>query len=250
MPLATGTAAGASVAALYAARDLRVPIDVEALLPADLGLWPVSRPMAAWLACAVSELGRKSILEFGAGWSSLVLAKALAAAGGGRLTSVEHQPEYIRKDVWEEVQQTAGVDTHLVVAPLQRRLSTHGLLWSYRDVQRQLGSRAPYDLVFIDAPPARYGRTSPLHDAYPFLAAGAVVVLDDAARVEEQTVAKRWLLTYPGLELAVLDPDTARGVAVFVHDGDKRRRLAARAVAGSFRDQWRAFRARQRTATP
>ena len=68
------------------------------------------------------------------------------------------------------------------------------------------------------------------------------MVLDDAARLEEQTVAKRWLMTYPGLELSVLDPNTGRGIAVFVHDGSKRRRLAARAIAGSFRDQWREFR--------
>jgi predicted O-methyltransferase YrrM len=218
------------------------PIDVDRLLPDNLGLWPVSRPMARWLACAVHGLQRRSVLEFGAGWSSLVLAESLAAAGGGRLTSIEHQPKYLREDLWEKAQRAAAVDAALVVTPLHRRLSTYGLLWSYRDLQEKIARRAPYDLLFIDAPPARYGRTSPLHDAYPFLAPGAVIVLDDAARVEEQTTIKRWLSVYPGLELVVLDKATGRGIAVLLHDGTKRRRIAARAVAGTLRDQWRDWR--------
>lgn len=218
------------------------PIDLDAILPPDLGLWPVSRQMAGWLARVIAGLGCRSVLEFGAGWSSLVLAQSLAAAGGGRLTSVEHEPTYMREDVWERVQQTPGVDAALVVTGLHRRLSTHGLLWSYHDVHRMIAPRAPYDLLLIDAPPSRYGRTSPLHDAYPFLAPGAVIVLDDAARIEEQTVTKRWLATYPGLDLVIMDTEVERGIAVFVHDGRKARRIAARAVAGSFRDQWRDFR--------
>ncbi len=224
------------------------PIDVDALLPADLGLWPVSRPMGHWLARAVAGLQRRSVLEFGAGWSSLVLAQSLAASGGGRLTSVEHEPQYLREDVRARVEQTPAVDAVLVVTELHRRLSTHGLHWCYRDVRRRIAPRAPYDFLFIDAPPSRYGRASSLHDAYPYLAPGAVIVLDDAARLEEQTILKRWLSTYPGLELVIMDPATARGIAVLVHDGTKKRRLAPRAVAGTFRDQWRTF--RRARATP
>ena len=51
-------------------------IDVDALLPPDLGKWPVSHPMAKWLASAIHGLGCGSVLEFGAGWSSLVIAEA------------------------------------------------------------------------------------------------------------------------------------------------------------------------------
>jgi predicted O-methyltransferase YrrM len=214
-------------------------IEVDTLLPPDLGPWPVSRVMAGWLALLIHQLQRRSVLEFGAGWSSLVLAKSLEAVGGGQLTSIEHEPQFIRPDLWTRVEHAAAVDTRLIVAPLQRRLSTHGFLWSYAGVSRRLAQRGPYDLVFIDAPPGRYGRSSPLHDAYPFLAPGAIVVLDDATRSEEQTIARRWVATYPGLDLAVLDTRMGRGFAVLVHDGNKGRRLAPRALAGSFRDEWR-----------
>jgi predicted O-methyltransferase YrrM len=228
----------ATVEALYASAD--TPLDIEALLPPDLGRWPVSRPMARCLARLIAGLPRRSILEFGAGWSSLVLSQALAAAGGGRLTSVEHQPQYMADGVWDRVARTPGVDAKLIVTGLHRRLSTHGLTWSYRDVRRMIAPRAPFDLVLIDGPPGQYGRSSPLHDAFPLLAPGAVIVLDDAARGRERAAMNWWLTTYPGLGRVVFDTDAERGIAVLVYDGTARRRLATRAFAATFLDRWRA----------
>ncbi len=232
---------------LYA--SVETPVDVDAFLPPDLGKWPVSRPMARWLTRLVIGLQRTSILEFGAGWSSLVLAHALAARGGGRLTSVEHQPAYVA-DPWARAEAIAGVDTSLVVTDLHRRVSADGLLWSYRGVRQAIAARAPFDLVFIDAPPGRYGRSSPLHDAYPFLAAGAVVVLDDAGRDEEQLVIKRWLATYPGLHLATMDAHVDRGIAVFVHDGSQRRHFVPRAILRTVREEVYRIRTGRRPDAP
>src|SRR5688500_11483075 len=93
------------------------PVGIDAVLPPDLGLWPVSRPMARWLARLIVGLGRRSVLEVGAGWSAVVLAHALAANGGGRLTSVEHKPQYMG-NTWETVQKSPGVDSALVVTGL------------------------------------------------------------------------------------------------------------------------------------
>ena len=217
-------------------------IDVDALLPPDLGKFPVSRAMARWLASVVHALRCRSVLEFGAGWSSLVIAEALAAEGGGRLTSVDHAPQHISLDAWRRVQQARHVDSALIVLPLRRTLSTNGWLWSYKGLRRRLGTRVPFDLVFIDAPPGRYGRTSPLFDVYSLLHPGAVIVLDDAARPGEQRAIARWLATLPDLELVLLDTQAGRGIAVLVRHGGGRPRPALGAVLGTFRDrlmEWR-----------
>jgi len=214
-------------------------IDVEALLPPDLGNWPVSPPMAKWLASAIHGLGCRSVLEFGAGWSSLVIAAALAAEGGGRLTTVEHEPAYLPHEAWRQVEQMASINARLVITPLRRSLSSHGLLWGYQGARKCFRERRPFDLVFIDGPPRRYGRTSTLFDAYPFLGPGMVIVLDDAARPEERTAVARWLATFPDLELVLLDTEAARGIAVLVRHGGARRRLAIRTAVGTFRDQLR-----------
>lgn len=232
---------GSAVEQAYA--NLTTPLDVAALLPDNLGKWPVSLPMANWLAAAIHSLRRSSVLEFGPGWSSLIIAEALAANGGGRLTSIEHQPQYVRPDVWHRVQQKSSVDAVLVVTELRRTLSTHGLLWTYRGLRRRIRSRAPFDLVFIDAPPSpQYGRIATVHDAYPFLAPGAVIILDDAARAQERTAVARWLATYPSLQLVVLDVAAGRGIGVLVHEGTPRRRLEIRAAAATFLDYWRELR--------
>jgi len=232
---------GSVVEEAYA--KLTTPLDVAALLPDNLGKWPVSLPMAKWIAAAIHSLRRSAVLEFGPGWSSLIIAEALAANGGGRLTSIEHQPQYVRPDVWDRVQRKSSVDAVLVVTELRRTFSTHGLLWAYRGLHRRISSRAPFDLVFIDAPPSpQYGRISTVHDAYPFLAPGAVIILDDAARPQEQTAVARWLSTYPSLKLVILDVAAGRGIAVLVHEGTPRRRLDIRAAAATLLDYWRELR--------
>jgi predicted O-methyltransferase YrrM len=53
-----------------------------------------------------------NILEFGAGSSSLVLATALSAAGGGKLTSVEQNPQWCIEK-WAIVKQKENVDCHI-----------------------------------------------------------------------------------------------------------------------------------------
>lgn len=226
------------IQALYYRRD--APFDVDALLPADLGEWPVTRPLAYWLARLVVHYGRRRILEFGPGWSSLVLARGLAECGGGQLTSVDHQPEYLG-ECWRQVEQTS-IDAKLLVVPLRRKLSRHGVLWHYQGICNAIAPRAPFDLVLIDAPPGRFMRTSPLHDVFSLLTPDAIVVLDDAARPREQTAIKQWLKTYPGLELVLLDRNTADGVAVLRHDGTGRRQMAWRAAAWNVREQWREWR--------
>ena len=230
---------------LYESNEL--PFDVDAVLPRDRNPWSVSDPMARLLVRLVVDLPCRSVLEFGAGWSSVVLANALQAAGGGRLTSVEHQTDYLG-DCWDRVARTPLVDATLVVRPLASQLSRHGLLWRYAGLARSIAARAPFDLVVIDAPPGVYGRSAPLFDVYALLAPGAVIVLDDARRPREQTAVARWLATFPGLQLVVLDETTPRGMAVLRHDGNKRRRLAPRTFAGSIRDRLRESRERRRRA--
>lgn len=223
--LFAGTAEDPEIAAIFGGRDQE---------------WLITGYLGQFLARLVRQANRRSILEFGAGTSSLVFATALAQAGGGRLTSIEHQPEYSR-DAWARVEAAAAVDAHLVVSPLLLRASRHGLMYGYYGSARQLAARAPFDLVLIDAPPGKYGRDSPLYQVYDLLDAGAIVVLDDAGRPAEQTACRRWLDTFPGLELVLFD-EQGRGTAVFRHNGDKRRRVDGRSVLGTVHDrllQWR-----------
>jgi predicted O-methyltransferase YrrM len=201
--------------------------EVAALL-APQDEWAVSLGMAALLSGLVKHVAPQSVLEFGAGRSSLVLASALQACGGGRLTSIEHQPRYAEQS-WRRMTQFPVVDANLVHARLSVRFSKHGLLHEYVGIDDALRLRGPFGFVFIDAPPGERGRDTTLLQAAPFLSDGAIVVLDDARRPREQTAMRRWARAV-SIDRIYESDTLGRGVAVL-----QIRRAAAPAFS------WRTF---------
>jgi predicted O-methyltransferase YrrM len=188
------------------------PKENERTLLAPLNEWAVSLGTAQLLAGLVQYLSPQSVLEFGAGRSSLVLAGALQGCGGGRLTSIEHQPAYVEQ-AWQKMMEFTAVDARLVHASLRVRFSKHGLLHEYGGIGDALRARGPFDFIFIDGPPGHLGRDATLLAAAPFLRAGTVVVLDDATRPMEQTAMRRWSRAL-AIEQVFESDTVGRGVAV------------------------------------
>ena len=208
-----------------------LPDAVTAVLPDDSIPYPISRALGRLLACLVLRGGVRSVLELGAGSSSVVLARSLALMGGGRLTSVESWPEWCTEQ-WEAVEQTSGVDAHMEVAVPRFRVLRSGPSFVFATARPAIEARGPFDLLFVDAPQCDYGRDGALPLVLGLLAPGAVIVLDDAGRLQEQWAARRWLQTYPWLSLAGYRPTFGRhGVAVLKVDG----------TASGSRGAWRAW---------
>lgn len=225
----------------------------EALPPLEHVPWTVWRSMGSFLARMVLWRKPESVLEFGAGRSSLVLARALAQTGGGRLTSLEHRPEH-SADLWRRAERSAGVDTHLVVSPLQLRLHAHGPTYAYADASAQLARRGSYDLVFIDAPPFYYGRDGTLPLVRDHLRSGALILMDDARRRYERRIVRRWQRTFPGLRVVLLRPDfggeRGYGLAVLSHPGSDGENVSPRTFLETALDwlwNWRHIRWKMRS---
>lgn len=196
-----------------------LPWGVEARIPDGSDPWPCTPELARLLARLVLA-GRRSVLEFGAGASSRVMAAALAERGGGRLLSLEQERSWCA-DAWREVAAQPRVDAMLV-----------DLLATYRAYRptkliadhHALTGFAPFDLVLVDAPQWWLGRDSTLYLASPYLAPGAVIVVDDAGRPGEDAAVRAWLASYPGLVVTHLDRDFGgRGVAVLTMRHNRRR---------------------------
>lgn len=185
---------------------------VERLITSSTSPWAVSADAAQVLARLVVAGNRRRILEFGAGVSSQVFAAALREIGGGSLTSVEEHPEWC-EEAWAQVQAVPGVDSMLVASRVRLTIDRRGVYFGYsrRD---EIIRRGPFDLVFVDAPYGAMGRDGALHACFEALAPGALIVLDDSARDREQGVLRRWLSTYPGLDVMANDPDVARGLSI------------------------------------
>ena len=125
--------------------------EVEEALGRRHSAWTIASDTARALARFVVAEKPKRILEFGAGLSSIVIARAIARAGGGRLTSIEHIPEWC-SDAWAEVERTLAVDACLVPAQLRTAVNAGGLYHRYILRAELLAKRAPFDFVYIDAP--------------------------------------------------------------------------------------------------
>ena len=158
----------------------------------------------------VSSLKPRSIVEFGAGLSSIRLAYAFPAA---EIVSIDHDEHYH--------EQTVAALMNLLGPPANLRLHLRPLGWQrfgfYSYTSYRLGEfPAQVDAVIVDGPPywVRRGREVCLHQVAPFLRVGARVYLDDTHRIAESRISANWIRAYPALErVAVLD--VGHGVHVF-----------------------------------
>lgn len=218
--------------AWLAAADAALPAEIEAVLPAGCDEYEISPDLARLLAGIVLTCRPRSVLEFGSGRSSLVIARALGAVGGGRLTSVENAPEFGR-DAWAIVERVRGVDAQRVVSDVRVTLTPAGPFNGYVDAAPALSVRAPYDLVLIDGPSGPLGRDWTMFGAIRHLSPGALVIVDDTARPGERRAVERWLRRWPGLSVALDRPEMTRGAMILRFDGRTRARCSLRTIAGA-----------------
>jgi hypothetical protein len=143
--------------------------------------------------CRLAQQVRGPILECGSGLSTLLLG----IVAPGRVTSLEHIPEWQRRVEQSAARRSIGVN--IVAAPL---VSHGGFDW-YR-----LPDSLPhnFELVVCDGPPSatRGGRYGLLPVAKRLLAPHALILMDDFERAAEQSIVDRW-----GSEFGV-DCDTHR----------------------------------------
>lgn len=152
----------------------------------------------------LSEVKRNKpnhIFEIGSGSSTIITSYLLEELGNGHITSLDHSEHYVgktRDDLkLHELEQYA--DLHY--APLTS-VSINNESYSWYDLSAINFSELPkIDLLVVDGPPEKTQK----HARYPalpllidHLSENAVVILDDAARSEEQEIVNRWLKEFPG----------------------------------------------------
>ena len=197
---------------LHAWQVLRPLLDAGGYLP-----WTEGALRPAALAAVVNEVifaERRELVELGSGVSTVVLAR-LVRERGGRVTSLEHDPNWARI-VRSQLEHELLTDVAtLVEAPLEPHpLALGGAPW-YSGAAVE---RIPHgiDLLLVDGPPGYgEGMEQSRHPALPalaeHLAPGSVVVLDDATRPAETEIVERWQSELPEWTFA---RDDSLGIAI------------------------------------
>jgi predicted O-methyltransferase YrrM len=171
-------------------------IDPVRSLPALHG-WAIGPDLARLLYREVVDRKRTRILECGSGSTTVILAYALRELGSGRVTSLEHDPDYAEQTRRAVAEHGLAAWVSVIDAPLAETV-VDGTSWQWYDTS--IVPAGTIDLLLVDGPP---GPTGPLarYPAMPVLgdrlADDAVVILDDAFREDEQEIGRRWRSAFP-----------------------------------------------------
>lgn len=184
-------------AALLARLDL--PDDA---LP-NLGSWKADAGFLRLVADQILSKRPRTIVEFGAGASTLVAARALQINGEGALVSFDQHGDFVEETrVWLA---DHGIDADIRHAPLGPAPGGWpGLWYEHGPLPERI------DLLLIDGPPWTIhpftrGAAETLFDR---IAPGGTVMLDDGARPGERVVAARWRERWPDFDFRLVHAGT------------------------------------------
>jgi predicted O-methyltransferase YrrM len=157
----------------------------------NLGSWKADVGLLRLVSDHIAANAPRVMVEFGAGASTLVAARALQRAGGGRLYSFEQHEDFVEATrLWIA---EYGLEADIRAAPLTPSKDWPGLWYGHGPLPESI------DLLLVDGPPwtihpLTRGAADSLFDR---IAVGGTVMLDDAARPGERLVARRWRKRWP-----------------------------------------------------
>lgn len=169
----------------------RLGLDRDAL--PKLGSWKADVGLLDWIVDHVNEARPETVVELGAGASTLVIAQAMKMAGyRGRIVSYDQHADFVMATrAWLAEH---GLSADLRHAPIvSPTLKWDGLWYDLEGIPESI------DMLLIDGPPWTVrptvrARADCLFDR---ISRGGVVILDDAARPGERLVARQWRHDWP-----------------------------------------------------
>ena len=180
-----------------------------------LGGWALSADAIVYILADLEHRESPTLIEFGSGESTIILATALHRKNAGRLLTVEHDEQFMEElsKRLSAAQLIQWVELHH--APLLGHESGNP-----GDYELQLSALpdVQIDLALIDGPPGirDYGalaRLGPLDWALRHLKAGGTVFLDDAKRPAEQSIVAKAIEQHAGVISELIR--TEKGLAMF-----------------------------------
>jgi predicted O-methyltransferase YrrM len=180
----------------------RVGLAADAL--PHLGSWKADTGFLHHIVDAVETIRPQTVVELGAGASTLVCAKALQRYGGGQMLSYDQHAEFVAATSGWLHDHDAGAE--LRHAPLDDHVpGWPGPWYRLHDLPGQI------DLLIIDGPPWTihpYVRGA-AECLFSRLSPGAMILLDDAWRPGERIIASRWRRRHPEIDFELVGGGTA-----------------------------------------
>ena len=149
-----------------------------------------------FLAAFLRATGARKVLEFGSGFSSLIIAREIGALEDNYLLSIDNSAEDSGEARRNFEISGSQARAEFRVARIGPRLYGTRLLLSYSLPKGLLEALGPFDLVLIDSPPHEHIREGIFYDAFNAVGPGGYIILDDANRETEKENVRHWQAAY------------------------------------------------------
>ncbi|MFO0892543.1 MAG: class I SAM-dependent methyltransferase [Isosphaeraceae bacterium] len=184
--------------------DMQAVIDqdprLEALRLPEPNAWNLTASARLVISALIERHRPRNLIELGGGVSTIILADyarrtRFADGTSPRICSVDHDREWLAQTTADLKDRGLLDGVELIHAPVEHMkiggedFATYALPESFHE------NHAPgsFDFCLIDGPPEILcGRAGTLPLVAPYLASGALVLLDDAFRAGEQECLRRW----------------------------------------------------------
>jgi predicted O-methyltransferase YrrM len=177
----------------------------------EFGGYAVDADLASVLRSHVRHGRHRSIVEFGAGLSTLTMALALHELGDeGAIVSFEASRDFTDQITQLLADTGLAERARVVHSPVGPRM-IHGREVSWHDPEViTIQAPAKIDLLFVDGPVSvdSWSRWPALETLWGHLVPGSVTLLDDSRRRREHRCALRWAKAHRELELSWIDTVT------------------------------------------
>lgn len=187
---------------------------VDPILPLPpMRRWAISPDIAVLVIDEIKKNKPKTIVEASSGVSTLISGYCLKEQGEGRVVSLDHDETY--QVISQESVERHGIDSFASVrhAPLVSH-DIDGKEWQWYDLNA-LSDVQEIEMLIIDGPPKDV-QSLCRYPALPLLVGkmshDAIIILDDAARVDEREIVLRWVKEYP--EFVASFVETELGTAI------------------------------------
>jgi len=153
--------------------------------------WELSGGSCKFLAYLIKETGAKKVLEFGSGYSSIVIAQELKKENNGKLISIDNSMLWSQK-VESQENRNLGKIAELCVFHLKARIYHKKLLIFYDIPKNFYEKYSKFDLVLVDGPHHDVGREAAMYDCFEQVKKGGIFIIDDSSSDHMQKTIRKW----------------------------------------------------------
>lgn len=146
-----------------------------------------------FLGALIKKCQFKTILEFGSGFSSIIIANEIKHSTDHLLVSIDNSQYYSQIAQQFLVKNNIKANVEFYTFPIRPRIYHKKILLFYAIPSDFWSKFGKFDLVLIDGPHHDFGREASFYESFHRMKIGGLVVVDDSNRKSmEMVYAKKW----------------------------------------------------------